>query len=139
MKGKLSLTTVVAVAALAVAASAAPAEPGPPRDWFERAAHAAILDAGATPYVDASQGADTVNRGIEVAPDWFERAAGAAIRRTGQTPDVDAFERRDVTPVLSTTRLEVGVAFALGLALGLTLALGLVALMRVRPSRPLTQ
>jgi hypothetical protein len=139
MKSKLSLITIVAVSALAVAAPAAPAEPGPARDWFERAAHAAILDAGATPYVDALQRRNTVNPGIEVAPDWFERAAGAAIREASPTPYVDAVERREVTPVLPTTRLEVGVAFALGLALGLTLALGLVALTRFRPSRPLTQ
>jgi hypothetical protein len=135
MKGKLSLTAVVAVAALAVAAPAAPAETGPPRDWFERAAHAAILDAGATPYVDAFQRPGTVNRGLEVAPDWFERAAGAAIRGASPTPYVDASERREVTSVSSTTWLEVGIAFAIGLML----ALGLVALMRFRPSRALTQ
>jgi hypothetical protein len=139
MKGKLSLSTVAASAALAVAASAAPAASGPPRDWFERAAHAAILEGGATPYVEASQRRETVNRGIEVAPDWFERAAGAAIGGTSPTPSVDAVERREVPSVLSRTWPEVGIAFAIGLALGLTLALGLVGLMRFRPNRPLTQ
>jgi hypothetical protein len=135
MKGKLSLSAVVAVAALAVAAPAAPAEPGPPRDWFERAAHAAFLDAGATPNVDASRRSDTVNRGVEVAPDWFERAAGTAIRGASPTRYVDAVERQELTSVPSTAWVEVGIAFALGF----TLALGLVALVRFRPSRPLTQ
>jgi hypothetical protein len=138
MKSKLSLTTVVAVAGLAVAVLAAPAEASPARDWFERAAYAAILDAGATPY-DAFHRPDTVNRGIEVAPDWFERAAGAAIRGASPTPYVDAVEGRGVNSLLSTTWLEVGIAFAIGFTLGLTLPLGLEALTRLGPSRPLIQ
>jgi hypothetical protein len=146
MKGKLSLSAAVAVVALAVAAPAALAEPGPPSDWFERAADAAIQDSVVTPYVDAFERPDTANRGIEVAPDWFERAASAAVRDAGATPYVDAFERPEITSVQSTTPtavdtdtgrawLELGIAFAIGL----TLALGLVALTRLRPSRPLAQ
>jgi hypothetical protein len=145
MKGKLSLSAAVAVVALAVAAPAL-AEPGPPSDWFERAADAAIRDAAVTPYVDAFERPDTANRGIDVSPDWFERVAAAAVRDAGATPYVDAFERPEVTSVQSTTPtavdsdtgrawLELGIAFAIGL----TLALGLVALMRLRPNRPLAQ
>ena len=146
MKGTLSLAAVVAVIALAGAAPAALAEPGPPRDWFERAADAALRDAGATPYVDAFERPDTANRGTEAAPDWFERAAAASIREVAATPYVDAFERPVLTSTHATTPigadsgsdrawLELGVAFVIGL----TLALGLIALMRVRPGRPLAQ
>jgi hypothetical protein len=146
MKGKLSLSAAVAVVALVVAAPVASAEPGPSRDWFERTADAAIQDAGAAPYADAFERPDTANRALEAAPDWFERAAAAAVRDAGATPYVDAFERPEITSVQSTTPaavdtdtgrawLELGIAFAIGL----TLALGLVAVMRLRPNRPLAQ
>jgi hypothetical protein len=146
MKGKFSLTAVVAVVALAVSAPAALGEPGPSRDWFERAADAAIRDTGATPYADAFERPDTANRAIEATPDWFERAAAAAVRDAGATPYADAFERPEVTSVPSTTPtvvdsdsgrawLELGIAFAIGL----TLALGLAARIGLRPNRPLAQ
>jgi hypothetical protein len=146
MKGMLSVAAGLTAVVLALTAPAALAEPGPSSDWFERTAAAAIGDAGPTPYADAFERPDTANRGPEVAPDWFERAAGTAIRNAGAAPYVDAFERPEITPTQSTSPtavdsdsgrawLELGIAFAVGL----TLALGLVALVRLRPHRPLAQ
>ena len=145
MKGKLSFTAAVAFVALAVAAPAAVAEPGPPRDWFERAADAAIRTDGATPYVDAFERPDTANRGIEVAPDWFERAAAAAVRDAGAAPYADAFERPDPTSFqTASSAVESGTSIAwsqigIAFAVGVLLALGLVTALRFRPNRPLAQ
>jgi hypothetical protein len=160
MKGKLSATAALTVVALALAVPAAPAQSGPPRDWFERAADAAVHDA--------------------VAPDWFERAAISAqndavvvsrpdshdlvtpvasgyldaadraqrIDVVVPTASSDAHERsappsgeltRSTTSVASSgTDLELP-QIGIGFGIGLLLALGLVALLRFRPNRPLAQ
>jgi hypothetical protein len=143
MKGKLSVTTAVTVVAVALAAPAALAEPGPSADWFERAAAAAVRDSGATPYADAFERPDTVNREVEAAPDWFERAAAAAERNTTLVPYIDAFERPDPTSfekATSSTDSGTDIAWSqimIAFGVGLLLALGLMVALRFRLNRTL--
>ena len=146
MKTRSSLAIAVAALTIGVPTAAADTGTSATPDWFERAAAAAVRDAGATPYVDALGRPDSKSATLATSPDWFERAAAAAVRDAGATPYVDAFERPTVTggqeAAPSATESSSSIAWSqlgIGLGLGLALALGVVLALRLKPSRPLAQ
>lgn len=109
MKTRSSLAIAVAALTIGVPTAAADTGTSASPDWFERAAAAAVRDAGATPYVDAL-GRPTVTGGQEAAPSATESSSSIAWSQLG-----------------------------IGLGLGLALALGVVLALRLKPSRPLAQ